>query len=98
MKIAEICSIFLPRTWSHSKLLFNRARGSVSVKIAVIGAESAVLSMNIVSDLRKIPRLEGTTVALMDIDEQKMVPWRQSTPVNWEQSCSLKRWRNSNQL
>lgn len=65
MKIAEICSIFLPRTWSHSKLLFNRARGSVSVKIAVIAEGSAVLSMDIMNDL-KISNL-GAKSLLLDI-------------------------------
>lgn len=42
------------------------------MKISVTGAGSAVFSMNIVNDLCKISTLQGTTVALMDVDEERL--------------------------
>jgi len=43
-----------------------------SVKIGIIGAGSAVFSLRLVSDLCKTPGLSGSTVTLMDIDEERL--------------------------
>ncbi len=41
-------------------------------KIAIIGAGSAVFSLNLVRDLCLTPNLRGCTVALMDIDQERL--------------------------
>ncbi len=43
-----------------------------NLKIGIIGAGSAVFSMRIISDLCKMPKLNGTHVVLMDIDEARL--------------------------
>ncbi|ODN30144.1 alpha-glucosidase AglA [Fervidobacterium thailandense] len=43
-----------------------------NLRISIIGAGSAVFSMRIVSDLCKMPKLSGTEVVLMDIDEERL--------------------------
>lgn len=43
-----------------------------AVKIGIIGAGSAVFSLRLVSDLCKTPGLSGSTVTLMDIDEERL--------------------------
>ncbi|ABS61199.1 alpha-glucosidase AglA [Fervidobacterium nodosum] len=43
-----------------------------NLKIAIIGAGSAVFSMKIVSDLCKVQKLKGSHVVLMDIDERRL--------------------------
>jgi len=42
------------------------------VKIALIGAGSAVFSLNLVRDLCLTPNLAGSTIHLMDIDERRL--------------------------
>lgn len=42
------------------------------LKIAIIGAGSAVFSMRILSDLCKVPDFQGSKVALMDVDRQRL--------------------------
>lgn len=46
--------------------------GMAPVKIGIIGAGSAVFSLRLVSDLCKTPGLSGSTVTLMDIDEERL--------------------------
>ncbi len=41
-------------------------------KIAIIGAGSATFSLNVIRDLCMTPQLAGTTVSLMDIDEERL--------------------------
>ncbi|AFG35770.1 MAG: alpha-glucosidase/alpha-galactosidase [Fervidobacterium sp.] len=43
-----------------------------NLKIGIIGAGSAVFSMRIISDLCKMPKLSGSHVVLMDIDEARL--------------------------
>jgi alpha-galactosidase len=44
----------------------------IKPKISIIGAGSAVFSLNLVRDLCITPKLRGSTVSLMDIDEQRL--------------------------
>jgi alpha-galactosidase len=44
----------------------------MSVKISIVGAGSAVFSLNLIKDLCLTPRLSGSTVMLMDIDEERL--------------------------
>ncbi|MBE3579131.1 MAG: alpha-glucosidase/alpha-galactosidase [Caldanaerobacter subterraneus] len=43
-----------------------------AVKIGIIGAGSAIFSLRLVSDLCKTPSLYGSSVVLMDIDEERL--------------------------
>lgn len=43
-----------------------------NVKISVIGAGSAVFSLNLIKDLCLTPNLEGSTVSFMDTDEERL--------------------------
>lgn len=58
-----------------------------AVKIGIIGAGSAVFSLRLVSDLCKTPGLSGSTVTLMDIDEERLdavLTIAKSTLKKWE--------------
>lgn len=44
----------------------------MSVKIAIIGAGSAVFSINLVKDICINPRFDGSEVVLMDVDEERL--------------------------
>jgi len=43
-----------------------------AVKIAVIGAGSAQFSAGLINDLCRTPTLAGSTVCLMDINEERL--------------------------
>ncbi|MBM7560303.1 alpha-galactosidase [Marinitoga litoralis] len=44
----------------------------MGIKIGIIGAGSAVFSMRLVADICKTPKLNGSTIVLMDIDEERL--------------------------
>jgi alpha-galactosidase len=44
----------------------------MSVKISIIGAGSAVFSLNMIRDLCLTPNLQGSTVCFMDINEERL--------------------------
>ncbi|MCK4419837.1 alpha-glucosidase/alpha-galactosidase, partial [Candidatus Aerophobetes bacterium] len=43
-----------------------------NVKISVIGAGSAVFSLNLIKDLCLTPNLQGSTISFMDINEERL--------------------------
>ncbi len=44
----------------------------MGIKISVIGAGSAVFSLNLIKDICLTPRLQDSTISLMDIDEERL--------------------------
>jgi alpha-galactosidase len=50
---------------------FNQG-DSMSIKISIIGAGSAVFSLNMIRDLCLTPNLQGSTVCFMDVNEERL--------------------------
>ena len=44
----------------------------MAVKISIIGAGSAVFSLNLIRDLCLTPNLRGSTISFMDIDQERL--------------------------
>ena len=64
-------------TSSRARRSLSRAdlwrRGRVAPKIAIIGAGSTVFARNLICDLLRFPALaDGTTLALMDVDPERL--------------------------
>src|SRR3712207_7165808 len=73
-------STLFPYTTLFRSGLATESRGSyVTPTIAIIGAGSAVFSLGLIRDLCLTERLHGSTVRLMDIDEERD---RKSTRLN----------------
>jgi len=49
------------------------ARKEIKMKVAIIGAGSICFTRSVVTDMILTPELEGLTVSLMDIDEERLV-------------------------
>jgi hypothetical protein len=67
--IVKLCEIMVYN--DDIAIPFNQG-DSMSIKISIIGAGSAVFSLNMIRDLCLTPNLQGSTVCFMDVNEERL--------------------------